>query len=347
MGYIVLAKNYYYTMDILFIGNGFDLALKLPTSYRDFANSSFWPINPKDPSTHVIETLQNTLYKFAESGRESQSGEIRWIDLEGAIREYALYNKKIQPCSDQYLRKLIATNKNFLDVLKLKFAEYLRDKVTKHLDAYAEGVCENLKRIINTIYAHNCKTKIYSFNYTDTGAILSSFFNWENPDVTHLHGRVMQDKSNIILGVNDREAVDRSHRFLLKSHQEGFCSTNLFDDLNQATSVFFFGLSFGANDMDYFKDFFCSVIKKGVPANVHPDLRKKVNIFIFTLDSNSVADIKSFFEDAGVSIRDLYLNSNLHFIKTSLLGDGGVGDQQLSSFTKVCFPPLLFGLEFI
>lgn len=172
-------------------------------------------------------------------------------------------------------------------------------------------------------------TKVYSFNYTDTESILTHIFNWPNPDVIHMHGRVTDSSSNIIIGVNDRSVVDKNHRFLLKSHQNGFISTDLLNDLKRASTIIFYGLSFGANDMDYFKDYFKSLID-GRPQNNH----HRVNICIFTLNQESIASIKSFFEDADVSVRDLYLKTNLYFFNVSNFGDGGEGDAELNSFVN-------------
>lgn len=80
--------------------------------------------------------------------------------------------------------------------------------------------------------------------------------------------------------------------------------------------------------MDYFKDYFKSLIKE--QAHRH----QRVNIFIFTLDNESVTSIKSFFEDADVSVRDLYLYTNLYFLKTAYFGDRGAGDAELNMFLK-------------
>lgn len=315
--------------NLLFIGNGFDLALNLKTAYRDFVNSSFWPLADNKLTSQSDGSLEWDIRAFTQRVRDSETGLVRWIDLEEIIHEYAQRKKKNNPYPDAPEALALANkNKELLELLKYRFSQYIRSNVKVLIEPQMRGVNESLIKVMNGILEMDCFTKVYSFNYTDTASILKSIFGWENPNVTHMHGRVTDNSSNIILGVNDKAVVEKSHRFLLKSHQEGFVSNNLFDDLRIAQTIIFYGMSFGANDMDYFKDYFKSLIK----GQTHR--QQRVNIFIFTLDNDSVTSIKSFFEDADVSVRDLYLYANLYFLKTAYLGDGGVGDAELNMFLK-------------
>lgn len=328
--------------NLFFIGNGFDLALKLKTSYKDFVNSSFWPLAKKELSSHSDGSLEWDILSFTQNVRDKDTGLVRWIDLEGIMYDYALRLKNKNPFPNSQESFNIANkNKALLDQLKYSFSQYLRSDVNVLIDPEMKGVNAGLRTVINAILNMDTSTKIYSFNYTDTASILSNIFNWTNPNVTHMHGRVTDSSSNIILGVNDRTVVDKNHRFLLKSHQEGFISTDLFNDLEKAPTIVFYGLSFGANDMDYFKDYFKSLIERSSQRNY------RVNICIFTLDQESVASIKSFFEDADVSVRDLYLKTNLYFFKVSNFGDGGEGDMELNSFVRFSQEntPIHFGGE--
>ena len=315
--------------NLLFIGNGFDLALKLKTSYKDFVNSSFWPFAESILLPLSDDSLEWDILSFTQSVRDQETGLVRWIDLEGIMYDYALRLKQNNPFPS--VEKALDTskrNKKILNILKSSFSEYLRVNVKVLIEPKIKGVDEGLMNIMDAILKMDSTTKVYSFNYTDTASILTNLFNWPNPNVTHMHGRVKENSSNIILGVNDRSVVDRNHRFLLKSHQEGFMSTTLFADLEIAQTIIFYGLSFGANDMDYFKDYFKSMIDGSVQRT------QRVNICIFTWDQESVASIKSFFEDADVSVRDLFLKTNLYFYKVSGFGDSGDGDAELKAFLK-------------
>lgn len=328
--------------NLLFIGNGFDLALKLKTAYKDFVNSAYWPLKNKSLSSHSDGSLEWEILSFTQRVKDRETGLVRWIDLEGIMYDYALRLKNTNSSSaSNDSSEISIRNKKLLNQLKCSFSQYLRTNIKVLVDPNMKGVNEGLRTLIDAIFKMDITTKVYSFNYTDTASILANIFNWSNPNVTHIHGRVTDKASNIVLGVNDRTVVDKNHRFLLKSHQEGFVSTDLFDHLEKAQTLIFYGLSFGANDMDYFKDYFKSLIDKSSQRN------HRVNICIFTWDQESVASIKSFFEDADVSVRDLYLKTNLNFFKVSSFGDGGEGDIELNSFVKFSQEntPIHFGGE--
>lgn len=315
--------------NLLFIGNGFDLALDLKTAYKHFVNSRFWPLANKKTTPQPDDTLEWDILAFTQRVRDNQTGLVRWIDLEDIMYNYALHFKNSNIFTSPRI-DIANKNKSLLDLLKYSFSQYLRSNVNVLNELSIKGINNHLHIIFDAIYKMDSSTKIYSFNYTDTASILTKFFNWSNPDVTHMHGRVTDSSSNIILGVNDRSIVEKNHRFLLKSHQDGFISTNLFNDLHKAQTIIFYGLSFGANDMDYFKDFFKNLIDDSSQRN------QRINIYIFTLDKESIASIKSFFEDADVSVRDLYLHTNLHFLSVSHFGDGAEGDAELQSFKNFC-----------
>ena len=226
--------------NLLFIGNGFDLALNLKTAYRDFVNSSFWPLADNKLTSQSDGSLEWDIRAFTQRVRDSETGLVRWIYLEEIIHEYAQRKKKNNPYPDAPEALALANkNKELLELLKYRFSQYIRSNVKVLIEPQMRGVNESLIKVMNGILEMDCFTKVYSFNYTDTASILKSIFGWENPNVTHMHGRVTDNSSNIILGVNDKAVVEKSHRFLLKSHQEGFVSNNLFDDLRVAQTIIF------------------------------------------------------------------------------------------------------------
>lgn len=314
----------------LIIGNGFDLALKLKTSYRDFANSEFWPIAHMSANNLRENSLKNSIYKFTQEHQDSKTGEVRWIDLEAIIKEYALERKEEEESPVGGISQdIIKKDKDFLETLKLSFTKYLCSNVKELIEPGMKGIPLYISEVLNAIFSKDFSTSIYSFNYTDTGSILKSFFNWINPNVTHIHGKAFSSHPDIVLGVNDRTAVPKAQRYFLKSHQIGFKSNNIFEDLRKSDTTIFFGLSFGGNDMDYFKEYFKSIILK-----YNPNMPQKT-ICIFTKDLENVYAIKSFFEDADVSVRDLFLYADLRFYATDTFGDGEVGDSRLQDFVEL------------
>lgn len=62
----------------LILGNGFDLDLKLPTTYADFASSQFWPLIDQDA---FHSPLADVLLRA--------KGTERWFDIEDILYRYA------------------------------------------------------------------------------------------------------------------------------------------------------------------------------------------------------------------------------------------------------------------
>lgn len=79
-------------MNILILGNGFDLAHGLPTKYGDFINAviektDFYNFVVEDPhfSKKIFNCVQNSMvFKFMKNKLESNDG---WIDFENELRE--------------------------------------------------------------------------------------------------------------------------------------------------------------------------------------------------------------------------------------------------------------------
>ena len=70
--------------------------------------------------------------------------------------------------------------------------------------------------------------------------------------------------------------------------------------------MIFFGVSFGFNDFQYFKEFFLA-IKEG---------KLKTSIDIYTKDEKSANDIFQRLSAIGVTKRDLFINADLHIEQT-------------------------------
>ena len=125
----------------LIIGNGFDLALKLKTSYRDFANSEFWPIAHMSANNLRENSLKNSIYKFTQEHQDSKTGEVRWIDLEAIIKEYALERKEEEESPVGGISQdIIKKDKDFLETLKLSFTKYLCSNVKELIEPGMKGI---------------------------------------------------------------------------------------------------------------------------------------------------------------------------------------------------------------
>ena len=168
---------------ILYIlGNGFDLAHHLPTSYEDFHK---WLIANRD--IHFVRAFER-LYP------ELRNNEDRWCDIESALSKLSLedaviFDKEYQECSDE-----------------------IRQENSSH-DAYICG--DGLRQVVNTLpsclydWAHsinvtNCTKQFefikdasfLSFNYTRT---LEEIYGIDPNLILHIHGFVNSGKE-LVLG---------------------------------------------------------------------------------------------------------------------------------------------------
>ena len=110
--------------NLLFIGNGFDLALNLKTAYRDFVNSSFWPLADNKLTSQSDGSLEWDIRGFTLRVRDSETGLVRWIVLEEIINEYAQRKKKNNPYPDAPEALALANkNKELLELLKYRFSQ--------------------------------------------------------------------------------------------------------------------------------------------------------------------------------------------------------------------------------
>lgn len=314
---------------LLFIGNGFDLALGLKTSYKDFVNSDHWPFerNIHSDSIKRTDTLEYAIQKFTSENLDLDSGQVRWIDIEDQIRQYALNlsdkNSLFSPSPAS--KELPSLNRECLSVIKDAFSRYLLETIGDDFKNQSFTVNDTFRTIFGLIRHYDEAPVVYSFNYTDTHSALSSIAGMFGHKVTHVHGVVDKRRSDIVFGINDETTPTPDHRFFLKSFQSGYRTNKMIEDLESAETIIFYGMSFGANDINYFKEFFTKIVSEYPP-------QKKRTIYIFTLDDNSEYDIKNFILDAQVSVQQLYRYTKFHIVKISEFERDYITNESVNEF---------------
>lgn len=312
--------------NVIVFGNGFDLAFDLPTSYADFVNSSYWPING---AAAVPDTgfLMGFIYDFTRRNLDSL-GNVNWIDLESLILEYALSKKKrLNFASDD---EVVKADKAFFELLKRRFTEYLVYEVYPLLTSKLKSDLLLVNKVMKAVIANGSFKKAYSFNYTDTAEIIDFVYGC-SLNVTHLHGVVRDACDPIILGISDSADVPSEYSFLMKSHHSSFCSHNLNDDLYGADEIILYGLSLGSADFEYFKRFLVDIVKdyrSGTP---------KKHIHIFTFDDKSRSGImKSITDIAGLRMSDVYACIDFKFyVAVGWPASKGVADNYNAFFERM------------
>lgn len=220
----------------LIIGNGFDLNLGLKTSYRQFAESEFWPIDDQSES-------YSRLAKYLQECRSIDT----WFDLERHLANYAR-STHTKDDSNRFLFGASKVDEKVFFNLQSALCQYIEHAEKSQIDESSLAA-----KLLVFLSASKGIDNIYSFNYTDLGAFCQKL-NVNRLPYYHVHG-CCKAKSTI-LGISDDEKVLDGYDFLYKTSNSYYQSTNVRYALQRSSLVIFFGHSLGPQDYHYFSDFF-------------------------------------------------------------------------------------------
>lgn len=274
---------------IAFIGNGFDLSLGLKTSYCDFFDKC-WQSFDSFTDIGLKASLSN------------QRKECRWFDLEKAISDYV--HNTISNISE-FDSEIANKDVLFYDSLVDKLGEYLRGIQNNALH-FGNFMAEEIMKAM----ANKTIDFIFTFNYTDIVALAEKKgIEIDKEIVNHLHG----DTYNPILGITDFSdknlRIHEPYCRWIKSWNINYSSHAVAGRLIKAKEVIFYGLSFGAIDYIYFRDFFNYINNSDFSAS------EQVIIDIITKDYNSQIEIFSQLRDMGIDINTLMAKCNFNIIR--------------------------------
>ena len=224
---------------LVIIGNGFDLAHGLKTSYSDFV---LWYVNkifkrhdsPKDEDLIKIisnlvceefESLSQVKERYHISNFElifkdyffksvyDNACEKRWVDIElEYYKQLKLIYDKVEKngsgiIPDSYKIELVNLNRSF-DLIKIELEEYLTDIVEKNVVIKPEFNAEIKVHFINdliggdpTITGH--QILFLNFNYTATIETYLKMFSESRCKVNYIHGRLNDKDNPVIFGYGD------------------------------------------------------------------------------------------------------------------------------------------------
>ena len=278
---------------ILILGNGFDIDLGMKTKYSDFAQSRYWD----DLMENVFGISQDLLGVLKEAKEKSN-----WFDIEQVIYDYA-----------------VAVSNEWSDATKDK-EEYARlvEALTNYLSSVQKRHVYDNKSIAFQVLREIVETgeyHIYTFNYTQVQRIAEAYNLQIDPSaITHMHGSL--DNHSIILGIlaDPSVSISRKYSFLYKDNSRFYMPNRMYEDLESARDVIFFGHSINGMDFPYFKNFF--VKQSGMNGEC-----KRKNITIFTYDENSDMQIRDSIRGAQVDVTQLFHRNDINFIQTKQLYD--------------------------
>ena len=248
-------------MNVLFIlGNGFDKAQGLATSYQDFYNE-YLKIKPESE-------LEAQLKKDIQADYET------WADLEEALGKYSakfddvkVFREVLQILNSR-LKDYLSSQTPQIDSLELSASKLVNNLMHPEIDLELKQQAA-FNNFISKIQPGNLNVDCVTLNYTDTfekvigkqntplGHMGVKNLQMVFPRIQHLHGSL---ENMILLGVNDvnqianeafRESSELREEFVKPEINNG-CENMMnekFDQLiKKAHVIVLFGVSVGITD---------------------------------------------------------------------------------------------------
>lgn len=329
---------------VLILGNGFDLDLKLKTSYKDFWESKFCPKDYPAPLIHHLNQrwpdnlkavkwydLENELLNYYNSIPDPTKGQDIIMDEERALlKKFTSYDYACGLYQDQLDQVVSLVNKGVLALSEGPFQsvlEHLKEDALqspiwrdrKALGLIKEGLCKYLSSIDVSI-PESLTTVAFNLLLSMTKCVKAGdmvdiyTFNYtqvqmrgdrvKDIPVFYMHGSCENGK--IIVGTRDGTPMVAEYDFLQKVMDDSYTPPDILTALDDADEVIIFGHSLGENDRQYFEQFFTKQASS-VKGN-------KPYILIFTRDSNSKEEIKRSLKSLTGERLALLYNLNLPIV---------------------------------
>lgn len=289
---------------LLILGNGFDVDLGMKSRYSDFAKSKVWQ---EKIENNALMLSRNGLLRALVEAKDKDA----WFDIESTMMHYIRKQEKQEELHEAYGYPLASTDREEYQVICSALKEYLSEESeTFHMKntSVAESAFKDLMDV-------GLFHKIYTFNYTKINDVAERLDVQAQPEVCHVHGSLAPD-DDIILGVEGEQIIPEPYKFMYKSSSRYYRSNNLYEDLNSANEIVFFGTSINGMDYVYFRHFF--KVQSDDEANGY----KRKYIRIFTYNNDSADDIKYSLRENGIQPNKLYALNNFDVILCKDLENG-------------------------
>ena len=197
------------------IGNGFDLSLKMKTSYHDFAGSKFWPFADKEKyAESSLPYFLNNNYDKAKS----------WFDLEELLAIYAS-SSNIENNIHKGDSSFIEKDKDYFNILVASLTDYLlqeQDNFVERMRDIHGARRASVPHILLQMLEKKESLSIFSFNYTNLHLLARQFLLGFDADIHYVHGSLRDN--DIILGAGDARQLDENYFDFYKSVNERYKS---------------------------------------------------------------------------------------------------------------------------
>lgn len=284
---------------VIILGNGFDLDLGWKTSYQAFYD--------KNDGWEKFRTDEDDLFQYVIKKVPGN-----WFDFERTLYEYVQYRAKSPALKEIVQKDIQDYNNTFKSPLMRFISEAAKGPINNQSHAYRllKAYVEIRGKRQNSILS---STKLFSFNYTPLLDVFHKIDSTVKATYTPVHGRTADE--SIIFGFHDAPDVPREYRFLQKSMDKNYKSSDLVTESLKADDIIFFGLSLGYIDGVYFKD-----LLEQLSNRKNPQMNNK-HIFLITKDEESEENIKNNLLDMGINLQLLYNSNEVQFIYTNPKGE--------------------------
>lgn len=246
--------------NVLFIfGNGLDVDLGFPTTYRDFFMSEQFPFAQK---YHCCHALGHYVYDKGEQEK--------WYDVENILAEYGEKATSISKNEAE------GDKEDYISLVQ-GLGNYLND--IDYGNPCVESIAANILRAADDQLV---PPTVFTFNYTDFETI-SKALGIGSWNVHHVHGSLKNN--DIVLGVGEYVKLGLNASYLHKTSSPGYDSHGILNAFDYYEIIIIFGLSLSQVDYPYFEDFFKDVASRKYVG------KKKKYIRIFTYDEKSRVEI--------------------------------------------------------
>lgn len=292
---------------IIFLGNGFDIAMGFKTKYSDFYDSKEFDDISKD----------NELVQFISKciNDDKSNGEPLWKDLEELLYVFAGQQSRSYYCG---------TDAEIASIFRRDFGE-LRGALFSYLNKTQETPIEDKQRRKLLCLVEQWKRfawQVVTFNYTTLDMtmwnedlqfariVLNSDDTVNKEKFIYQHGKMYETHSSqvlsakdIVLGIDkDNQKVDQNFSFLYKEEQGGLSNRKeLSDYVAKKDVIILFGCSLGASDSFYSNLFFNCTNK---------------TFMIYYYDNSSIKDLVKTIKAPCRTYKNFWLKNKVYFIKS-------------------------------
>ena len=242
------------------IGNGFDLACGMKTSYADVYEEYI----KKPSATPIIEQFKKDLIK--EKTKDNWGN---WSDFEMGMAKYARNfsnEKDFIACIDdfkRFLKQHLQKEQKQFEENWAKINEVVKDDTYNYayhcVSDFYLGASKKIEREINQKKKQFTQNYFINFNYTKSLQIIFEQF-FLNENFYHLHGSL--ETGDVTLGVDNEAQIKngftltkRSKRVFIKpffnNEEDPQKVQELKRVIKQSDYICAFGLSFGASDVTW------------------------------------------------------------------------------------------------